>query len=81
MNNLFNFFLNAIKAILFSPFYILYFVVVLLIGLFNHLIGEVRILLSGFKYATDKENKYTKKLQQIKESRNGGEQLWCLLFN
>lgn len=75
MNNLFNFFLNAIKAILLSPFYILYFVVVLLIGLFNHLIGEVRILLSGFKYGTDKENKYTQQLKQIKESRNGGEQL------
>ena len=69
MNNLFNFFLNAIKAILLSPFYILYFVVVLLIGLFNHLIGEVRILLSGFKYATDKENKYNKKLQQKAERK------------
>ena len=38
-------------------------------------VNTVRILLSGFKYATDKENKYNKKLQQIRESRNGGEQL------
>ena len=75
MNNLFNFFLNAIKAILLSPFYVLCFVVALIVGLFNHLIGEVRILFSGFKYGTDKENKYKAKLKQHLESRNGGGQL------
>lgn len=81
MNSMFTFFLNALKAIIFSPFYLLYFLFVLLIGLFNHIIGEVKVLFSGFKYGSEKENKYTKKLKQEIQNRNGGEQLWCLLSN
>ena len=57
MNIMFTFFLNALKAIIFSPFYLLYFLFVLLIGLFNHIIGEVIVLFSGFKYGSEKDAK------------------------
>lgn len=66
------FFLNALKALFLSPFYIVYFLVFLVYGFFNHLIGEVRVIISGFKYASDKENKYQNKLKKKTTSANNG---------
>jgi len=72
MGNTLKFFLNAFKAIIFSPFYILYFVVFLFISLINHFIGEVKVLISGFKYGSKNENKYTKELRKIIKNANDG---------
>lgn len=62
MNQVLSFFLNAIKAILLSPFYILYFLLVLVVGFINFVFGELRFLLSGFRYGKKDENKYSKML-------------------
>lgn len=73
MDGAFKFFLNAIKTIIFGPLYIIYFCFVLIVGLFNHFYGETRILLSGFKYCTKQENKYTTELEKkIKAINQGG---------
>lgn len=74
MEGILRFFLNAFKAILLSPFYIVYFVIVLLIGLFNHIIGEIRVLLSGFKYGSKNENKYRKMVEKKIRAQGGGNQ-------
>ena len=79
MGNVLKFFLNALKAIFFSPFYICYFLIFFIIGIFNHIIGELRVLISGFRFASEKENKYSKKLlakkRQIAAMKNGGDEL------
>lgn len=73
MGNTLKFFLNAIKAIVFSPFYVLYFVLFLIISLLNHIIGELKVLFTGFKYGNKQENKYNQELKKnIKEMNNGG---------
>ena len=72
MDGVFKFFINAIKAIIFSPIYIIYFCFVLIIGLFNHVFGEFRILFSGFKYCTKQENKYTTALENKMKLINQG---------
>ena len=71
MSGILKFFLNAIKAILFSPFYIVYFCIYLIISLFNHLIGEVKVLFTGFKYGSNEENKYNKHIKNL--INKGGE--------
>lgn len=76
MEGILRFFLNAIKAILFSPFYIAYFIIVLLIGLINYLVGEVKVIFTGFKYGSKKENKYKKALDK-KLKAQGGVNQWC----
>ena len=72
MSGILKFFLNAIKAILLSPFYIVYFCFYLIISVINHFIGEIRVLLSGFKYGHKDENKYTKQVKNL--MNKGGEQ-------
>ncbi len=72
MEGAFKFFINALKAILFSPFYILYFLFYFVIALINHLWGELMVLLTGFTYGSKKENKYRKKLQKKMISVNNG---------
>lgn len=72
MNQAFSFFLNAIKTILLSPFYLIYFVLTFLIGAINYVFGEVFFLLSGFKYGKKSENKYNKKLNE--KLNKGGDQ-------
>ena len=74
MEGILRFFLNAFKAILLSPFYIVYFVIVLLIGLFNHIIGEIRVLFSDFKYGSKNENKYRKMVEKKIRAQGGGNQ-------
>ncbi|MDY2889261.1 MAG: hypothetical protein SOU19_06795 [Candidatus Caccosoma sp.] len=71
MGGVFKFFLNALKAIFLSPFYLVYFIAFLLLTIFNYLIGELRFIFSGFRYGTRKENKYIVKLEKIKQA-NGG---------
>ena len=75
MEGILKFFLNAFKAILLSPFYLVYFIFVLIIGLLNHLVGELRVLLSGFRYASKKENKYKRRLDK-KIKAQGGVSKW-----
>ena len=73
MGNTLKFFLNAIKAIVLSPFYVLYFALHLTVSLFNHIIGEVKVLFTGFKYGSKQENKYNQELKKIiREINNGG---------
>ena len=64
-------FLNAIKAILLSPFYIVYFCLYLIVSFFIHVVGEVKVLFSGFKYGSKEENKYTKQVKNL--MNKGGE--------
>lgn len=71
MNGIFKFFLNALKAIFLSPFYVIYFTAFLLLTIFNYLFGEIRFIFSGFNYGSRKENKYNKKLESIRQN-NGG---------
>lgn len=70
MDGVLKFFINAIKAILLSPVYIICFCATLIVGLINHIICEVRVLFSGFKFSTEKENKYTALLE--KKLNQGG---------
>ena len=74
MENVLKFFLNALKAIIFSPFYVVYFIVVLLIGFINYLVGEIKVVFTGFKYASKQENKYTKALRKVLNSQGGDKQ-------
>ena len=71
MSGILKFFLNAIKAILLSPFYIVYFCLYLIISAFNHLLGELKILFTGFKYGNKDENKYNKQVRKL--INKGGE--------
>ncbi len=74
MENAFKFFLNAFKAIFFSPFYILYFLIYFMIAFINHFYGEIMVILTGFHYGNKKENKYRKKLHRVLISmQNGGD--------
>lgn len=74
MDGILKFFVNAIKAILLSPIYIICFCAALIGGFINHLICEVRVLFSGFKFSTEKENKYTNKLEN--KLNQGGSEKW-----
>ena len=60
------FFLNAIKALFLSPFYILYFVVFLIYSLLNFIFGGIVWIISGFSYGSVKENKYVEELNKKK---------------
>lgn len=71
MNNIFSFFLNALKAIIFSPFYLIFFLLCFILTLINHIVSELCVLFSGFKYGSKKENKYTQLLNKIKSSQAG----------
>lgn len=71
MSGILKFFLNAIKAILLSPFYIVYFCLYLIVSFFIHVVGEVKVLFSGFKYGSKEENKYTKQVKNL--MNKGGE--------
>ncbi|MCI5744678.1 MAG: hypothetical protein MR270_00095 [Erysipelotrichaceae bacterium] len=78
MGNVLKFFLNAVKAIVLSPFYIVYFALYFIYAILNYLIGEIRLVFSGFRYGDKKENKYLKKVEKIINSstnQNGGEAL------
>lgn len=73
MDGVFKFFINALKAIILSPFYIVCFCFALIHGLLNHFIGETRVLFSGFKFASKQENSYTKQLGlKLKKINQGG---------
>ena len=72
MSGILKFFLNALKAILLSPFYLIYFRIYLIIGAFNHIIGEFKVLFTGFKYGNKDENKYSKQVKNL--MNKGGEQ-------
>lgn len=65
------FFINAIKALFLSPFYLAYFVIFLVYSLLNFLFGLIKWAISGFSYGGQKENKYFAALQakksQVKE--------------
>lgn len=75
MGKALKFFLNAFKAIFLSPFYLIYFAIYLIATLINFLVGEVRVLISGFRYGSDLENKYQRVLKKRKQAlNNGGEQ-------
>lgn len=71
MGGVFKFFLNALKAIFLSPFYLIYFIAFLLFTIFNYIFGELRFLFFGFRYGTRSENKYIKKLANIKQGIGG----------
>ena len=71
MEGILKFFLNAFKAIIFSPFYIIYFVFAFLVGLINYLWGEIRVVFSGFRYGSKNENKYTIALRKISNEQGG----------
>ena len=71
MSGILKFFLNAIKAILLSPFYIVYFCLYLIVSFFIHVVGEVKVLFSGFNYGSKEENKYTKQVKNL--MNKGGE--------
>ena len=74
MEKALKFFLKAFKAIIFSPFYIIYFALYLVINIVNYLIGEVRVIISGFRFGSDNENKYRRKIKRIVQSvQNGGD--------
>lgn len=72
MSGILKFFLNALKAILLSPFYLIYFCLYLIISLFNHFLGEIKVLFTGFKYGNKDENKYSKQVKNL--INKGGEQ-------
>ena len=73
MESIFKFFMNAIKAIIFSPLYIIIFIATLIHGMLNHFICEIRVLFSGFKFASKNENIYTKLLEEkLKKINQGG---------
>ena len=71
MGGIFQFFLNALKAIFIGPFYIAYFLIYLIISAFNHLIGEFKVLFTGFRYGHKDENKYSKKLKYLTKKAGG----------
>ena len=71
MSGILTFFLNALKAILLGPFYILYFCIYLIVCLINHIFGELKVLFTGFKYATKKSNKYTKQVSELMNKGGG----------
>lgn len=73
MDGTLKFFLNAFKAILLSPFYLAAFAAFLLYSLITHLVGEIKVLFTGFKYGTKNENKYTKELNYKIKLQNGGD--------
>lgn len=60
------FFLNALKALFLSPFYVGYFLVFLVYSLFNFIFGSIAWLASGFSYGSVKENKYVEELNKKK---------------
>lgn len=72
MGNTLKFFLNAIKAIVFSPFYLVCYLLFLIVSLFNHLIGEIKVIFTGFKYGSKNENKYHNELKTIVKKINSG---------
>lgn len=67
MSKILTFFLNALKAIFLSPFYLIYFILYLLYTLFAHLFGEICVLFSGFKFGNKKYNKYEQELNKLKQ--------------
>ena len=71
MSGIFQFFLNALKAIFLGPFYIVYFIFYFVGSLINHLLGELKVLFTGFKYGHKEENKYTKKLKIMIKKAGG----------
>ena len=68
MSGVLKFFLNAIKAILLSPFYLVIFALYLINGFISFLFNEIIFVLSGFRFASKKENKYQKQVQKKRES-------------
>ena len=71
MSGILKFFLNAIKAILLGPFYIAYFCIYVVISAINHAFGELKVLLTGFKYAQKNNNKYTKQVNKLLRKSGG----------
>lgn len=70
MAELFRFFKNALKAIFFSPYYILYYLFSLIIALSMYIYGEIISLIlffSGSGYRQEKFNEYDKKLKKCKQ--------------
>ena len=65
MSGILQFFLNAFKAIIFGPFYVLYFCLHLIVAIINHILGEFKVLFTGFKYANKDSNKYSKKVNYL----------------
>ena len=65
MEKALKFFLKAFKAIIFSPFYIIYFALYLVINIVNYLIGEVRVIISGFRFGSDNEINIAAKLKEL----------------
>lgn len=81
MEKIFTFFVNAVKAIIFSPFYLLYLAIYLVISLFNHVFGEIKVLFTGFKYGSKKENKYHRTVvEKFEAIKKAGEAQWCFLL-
>ena len=71
MNSALKFFLNALKAIFLSPFYLLVFVLTLLYAIINYIVGIFRWIFSGFTYGSRKTNKYLIELEKVaKEGAN-----------
>lgn len=69
MSELLNFFKNALKAIFFSPFYILYYLCALIVTIILYIYGEIISLFlffSGSGYRQEKYNEYDQKLKKCK---------------
>ena len=71
MNSVFKFLLKSLKTMLLSPFYLLYFIICVFMSLKTYIWGEIKFIISGFKYGKDQENKYYKKLKSKTESDGG----------
>lgn len=71
MSGILKFFLNAIKAIFLGPFYIAYFCIYVVISAINHVFGEFKVLLTGFKYGQKNNNKYTKNVNRLIRKSGG----------
>ena len=71
MSGIFQFFLNALKAIFIGPFYVVYFAIYLIGSVINHILGEIKILFTGFRYGHKDENKYSKRLKYLIKKAGG----------
>jgi len=73
IDGILRFFLNALKAILLSPFYLAFFAIYLVVNVFVFIFGTLKTIFTGFKYGTKKENKYEKKLREVARSYNNSQ--------
>lgn len=70
MGELFTFFKNATKALFFSPFYLLFFVLILIKAILLYFFGEVMALIGFFNrkgYDQPQKYIYERRLQLCKE--------------